>query len=68
MQIAHAILGDIMIQLMIPTVHQVHLLSQGSVQKAVVVSVVLHLVIRIMYMQTGRHLVVYMPEASAFPS
>ena len=67
MQIAHAILGDIMVQFMIPTVHQVHLLSQGSVQKAVVVSVVLHLVIRIMYQQTGRHLVVYMPGGIGIP-
>ena len=67
MQIAHAILGDIMVQLMIPAVHQVHLLFQGSIQKAVVIAVVLHLVIGIMHQQTGRHLVVYMPGDIGIP-
>ena len=48
-QIAYTILGNIMVQLMIPAVHQVHLFFQGSIQKAVVITIMLHFIIGIMH-------------------
>ncbi len=52
---------------MIPAVHQVHLFFQGSIQKAVVITIMLHFIIGIMHQQTGRHLVVYMPGGIGIP-